>query len=173
MGRAVTLFASSHLRHPMAKAIRRVSGEDWSHAGLRYECTKTFEARLRVGSYSWLEYHDGEHRLAEVELTRVNDAKLLRALYEIKTQFNGDFYGVGQLLAMLPWALWRRVGVKRAQAVTDALVCSELVWHFIDAVGSPYQALLRLFWQKDEFTPWDIVTFARTNPDICKLRIYR
>jgi hypothetical protein len=126
----------------------------------RTELDVTYEQRLRCGWYSWLDYCTPDIEVDEWELRGVSKARAHEAFETVKRLFHGQRYNVKQLLAFLPFVLWRRRGVEKDMRMSRLLVCSEFVWHFIEALGGNHAlALIRALPEKDKVTPGDLKEF--------------
>jgi hypothetical protein len=151
------IFASADWDHVFSRTARKVTGQDRTHAGIhRTEVDMSFEQRLMCRYYPWGDYQKPGMRVEEWEIklprTRVNEA-----FVRLRDRFIGRRYGIGQLLNMTTALLWAKVGVKREMSVRRGLVCSELVWHFIDELGGMHQRTLReVYRDPNIFTPGDL-----------------
>ena len=163
----ITIFASSHIHHPMATAIRQIDGGPFSHAGLRITAGTTFEARFRVGRYPFQNYQSGEYRFAEWRLKGISDDRKMQAFIATAERYDGAYYPVAQILSMIPWALWRRAGVDRAISFTRGLICSELVWYYLRTLASRH---FDHVWERcpdeNKFTPNKLVAVCDEKPSL-------
>jgi hypothetical protein len=120
----------------------------------------SFEQRYYCRYYPWADYEKPGMRVDEWEV-RASYSRVQTAFIRVRDRFIGKRYAVGQLVNITSSVLWARVGVKREASLRKGLVCSELVWHFIDELGGDHQRRLRaIFRDPDLFTPGDLKDFC-------------
>lgn len=134
----LTIGASSDLKSLLASEIRRRTDSEFSHAWIVADLDNTFEAKWRVGYYPRAEYDDPNYRIFQVSVN-VPLARRKRAFENLVKDYNGQVYGIGQALS-IGWSLaWGRVGIKKKVKLTRGLVCSEVVWRYLNNMGGTIQ----------------------------------
>ena len=167
---SIRIFCSTDKNHSFSKIARAATKKDRTHCGLhRVESNQTYEQRLKCGYYSWSDYTKPDIEVDEWQLLGVSEERVVRAFIALRWNFDDQRYNVGQLLAFLPYLLWRKIGVDKDIRISKLLVCSELVWHFIDNLGGNHQRVLRAeLPDKDEVTPGDIKEFCNRRNRLFK-----
>ena len=165
---SIRIFTSTDRESNLAAIIRRATKQDRSHCGLHHtEYDITYEQRLKCGYYPWSDYENPGVDVDEWEVVGASHKRIMEAFRDCRDLFHGQRYAYGQILAFLPYLFWRGRGKERDMRITKYLVCSELVWHFIDCLGGQHSKVLwRCLPEKDEVTPGDLLEVLDGYPKL-------
>jgi hypothetical protein len=153
----------------VSRIIRWVSGGKFSHCFIVLDSTPD----PNVGDYKILEaswsgvtitsiakYRKG-YEVELASLDKVESSKIDLAITACELML-GQPYGYGQMLAMIPAVIAKRLGYKWKNAVVDGIVCSELVSKYIGFIMNNTFFLKK----EDEVTPEDIYEYVKGMPGV-------
>ena len=148
--------AVSDTRCVFARLVRDLTGDVYSHALIADPPTdRIFESQLFTGYGKWSRYTaNPAERIRGYAPTLATNAQQTAALAWCDETYRGTFYGFGQLVTLGAALCLARIGIKDDAIVRDRLVCSELVYYWIEKLGARYRADVKRFHNDpDTFTP--------------------
>jgi hypothetical protein len=139
--------------------------------GQSYQVT-TFEHRIRCGFYPQQDYTRNPMMTYNVwEPYRAPSDIQLSAFMLTRRSWEGRWYNAKQAIRIGTNALWLRAGVRRDMPLSIRGVCTEVVWYYVDLLGSDYQALLRDEYDgPDAFTPMTQKKMCVEHPELWRLK---
>lgn len=153
----------------VSRIIRWITGGKFSHVFIVLDSTpdptvgdyKILEASWSGVMITSIEKYRKGYEVELVTLEKIDPSKTDLAITSC-TLLLGQPYGYGQMLAMIPVVIAKKLGCRWRNAVVDGVVCSELVSKYIGFIMNN-QFFLK---KEDEVTPEDIYKYVKGMPGV-------
>jgi hypothetical protein len=167
MKRGTIAFSSCNML--VSRIIRWLTGGKFSHVFIVLDGTpdptvgdfKVLEASWDGVVITSISKFRKGYTVELATLDKIESSKIDLAITAC-TLMLGKPYGFGQMFAMIPAVIARRLGYKWKNAVVDGLVCSELVSKYIGFLMNNAFFLKK----EDEVTPEDIYEYVKGMPGV-------
>ena len=160
----------------LAKAIRFFTSSKFSHCFLVIDPVLDEPAVIEASEIvqviplaRYFEFKDESFLLFSLPVA--DKAKVDSAVAAIFFYHSGMKYGYFELLWFLwSWLVKKVFGkvIKKGNPFRAGIICTEVVWHYINALGGEYAKCVSEF-DPDTISPYDLEQIVKARPDLFKL----